>query len=228
MAFAILDEELQRPTVSYQLDYYAAWTRELVKPQPDPPTYVPPSPERLNLVAQRGMRPRPVQEHPQRYVFESENFDLLVKVFAQVSPAERESFIAEILGLTKFGVTRRVGREDNPGFPVWKRTISSLSLILEFCVRTGNTAAVLRAFGEPERPRPGHVLMLLQLEEMIALNFNLFSQAELEEIPNALTPMYRMADRLTPQHEVRVTARWCKTHITSRAMRQRQTRSLVP
>ena len=66
--------------------------------------------------------------------------------------------------------------------------MSYLPLVLEFCIRTGHTNAVLKALESTVTASPGTVILLAQLGEMISLNFNLLSRQDLDDIPRRLEP----------------------------------------
>jgi len=75
--------------------------------------------------------------------------------------------------------------------------MSVLALVAEFCVRTGHLKELLAATSEPKLPAESLAIMLQEIEEMIALNFNLFSDSELVSMPSALAPLREMAQRHT-------------------------------
>jgi hypothetical protein len=72
-----------------------------------------------------------------------------------------------------------------------------LALLAEFCIRTGHLKELLAATAEPQLPTASMAIMLKEIEEIIALNFNLFSDSELASIPFALAHLREIADRQT-------------------------------
>lgn len=64
-----------------------------------------------------------------------------------------------------------------------------LPLIAEFCVRTGHLNELLEATKKPKFPTASLAMMVMELEEMVALNFNLFSDSQLEAMPNELVTL---------------------------------------
>ena len=79
-SFAILEEEQARPTVRYRP----------VSPDASRDIY-------MNLYAQRQQRPRPVQESPNRYLFESINYDLLLAISNQLQSHDRAHLVEVLL-----------------------------------------------------------------------------------------------------------------------------------
>ena len=75
--------------------------------------------------------------------------------------------------------------------------VSELPLVAEFCIRTGNAEPFFEATTKPRMPSQALAIMMMQLEETIALNFNVFSNEQLEKIPDWLAPLRATADRQT-------------------------------
>lgn len=158
--------------------------------------YGPSQAAQVGLSTERKQRPRQVYEDPKLYVFESVNFNLLVKIFSQVADVERAAFVSGLLHFVRQGAGEQKHKGTTP-FPSFQGYTSALPLIAEFCVRTGYLKQLLAATEVPTTPSVGLAVMLRQLEEMIALNFNLFSDAELAAIPAALGHLREVADRQT-------------------------------
>jgi hypothetical protein len=127
----------------------------------------------------RSKRPRSVQENPHAWVFESTNYTLLCALLSQVPEQDRHGFLTGALMriVSAPGCTRATGQV----YPVWNGLASELPLVAEFCVRNGAKEDFFRVLGEAN-PLPGHPLLLTQLEDMIALNFNLFTDAEYQRL----------------------------------------------
>lgn len=177
----ILTEEQVDPTLGYRYASSSEFTRQAVQ---------------LNLVFERKRRPRAVFENPQSYVFESTNFDLLLKIFSQVAEEDRAKFVSDLLKHVRQPI-QTVRARYNPTFPSCNGQVSALGLLAEFCIRTGYLKELLAATTEPKMPAASLVIMLLEIEEMVALNFNLFSDSELEAIPSNLAPLREIAERQT-------------------------------
>ena len=75
--------------------------------------------------------------------------------------------------------------------------MSDTPLIAEFCVRTGYLLRLLDTLQKIKTASAGILLLLVQLEEMIAFNFNVLSPKELEEMPRRLEAVYKMAKSQT-------------------------------
>ena len=171
-ASQILEEEQTQPTISYNYKgpiEAPGWTVATGN---------------LILANERRGRPRPVHEDPKLYEFKSTNFDLLVKIFSQVAEVDRPEFLSQLLEWVRKARPAQVLRAVY--FPIYQGCTSALALLAEFCVRTGHLKELLEATTVLTLPMASLVIMLMEIEEMIALNFNLFSDSELESIPTAL------------------------------------------
>jgi len=147
----------------------------------------------LNLNSERGERPRPVHESPYDYVFKSVNFKLLLTLYKQLQDPDRHKFISALLARVP-SVTASV-RQKFPHFPCYNHQMSELPLVTEFCIRIGHANELFAAINGVNRPTVGIVLLLLQLEETIALNFNLISDQQLAAIPAGLKTVYDMCEK---------------------------------
>lgn len=148
------------------------------------------------LAEERKNRPRDVYEDPKSFRFLSTNFDLLVKIFSQVADRDRASFVSSLLDYVRKPVHAREARGATI-FPAFKGQLSSLGLLAEFCIRTGHLNELLAATAEPKFPEMSLAIMFRQIEDMIALNFNVFSDSDLKAIPSALAHAYDIAERQT-------------------------------
>src|SRR6266851_9656214 len=139
------------------------------------------------LSSDRRERPRNVYEDPKLYRFESVNFDLLVRIFHQVTAADRQHFVGALLKLVENPFPAQPAADRS--FPSVNGKSSMLPLIAEFCVRTGHLNELLEATKKPKFPTASLAMMVMELEEMVALNFNLFSDSELEAMPKELATL---------------------------------------
>jgi hypothetical protein len=171
-ASQILEEEQVQPTLSYR------YVTDLVP---------------ADRVAERMQRPREVYENPTLYVFESTNFNLLVKIFSQVADSDRAGFVSALLDNVRRPIPARAIKSRNP----FGRETSALALLAEFCIRTGHLSELLAAAGEPKLPARSLAIMLKEIEEMIALNFNLISDSEFASMPSRLAYLREIAERQT-------------------------------
>ena len=173
-ALEVLEEEQMRPTVNYRdTGTLMAGSGSVRFP-----------PNQRILEAQRAHPTREVNDDPKQFQFVSSNFDLLAKLYSQLSAPQRTEFIAALEPLVPAGASGSVPR---PRFPTWKSRMSSLPLLLEFLVRMGHTEALVRALKQTQVTNVGVLLMLWQLGETISFNFTLFSNQELVDIPEALS-----------------------------------------
>ena len=132
-------------------------------------------------LGQRGQHPRPVSDNPGFYFLQSRNYDLLEAFFEEIQPDERPLFLdhlrRRILDPTSFVV---VG-EEMLGKGQTSRTNSNLPLVAEFLVRHGENRGFLTALAKAPL-RPALTRLLLHLEEMIALDYRLFSDEDYDEL----------------------------------------------
>jgi hypothetical protein len=143
---------------------------------------------------------RPVYEDPDRYKFESSNYSLLVVLFQNLNEADRSAFLSSLLEKITDLDTAWTART-SARFPTWENCFSYLPLVAEFCVRTNNTAALIKSLREVQAPTTGMVIMFMELQEMISLNFNLFSDAEFVELSDALGELSNAIGRYTWQRK---------------------------
>jgi hypothetical protein len=167
----ILDQERISPTVGYELattDRTLSVLSVVVGP-----------------LTERGTQFRAVQEHADRYQFKSLNFDLLSALFDQVPAQSRQEWLAPLRARFLSTHPYRHTSSEVLGSGKWQRTSSELPLIAEFLVRRGQTILFISTLAEAA-PSPGLTLLLIQLAEMIALNFTLFTDEEYTLFPKAI------------------------------------------
>ncbi len=158
----ILDEERIRPTVRYETATMIPFANAAAA--------------QLSPLF-RGQHPRTVQENPEKYLLRSTNFDLLCALLDQVSEQDR----AFLLGFPLSRIVDAGSFRHSPGKVLgagqWQRCSSELPLVAEFLIRRGDKQAFISVLHKAA-PSPGLTLLLMQLEEMIALNFTLFTEDE--------------------------------------------------
>ena len=149
------------------------------------------------IYEERKKRPRPVHENPKQYEFSSVNYNLLLTIYNQVQETDRPKFIASLLQHfpMRFSSPRPSGA--TALFPIIGWACSELPLLAEFLVRAGHTAQLFEALQKPEMPTMGLAILMVYIEEMIALNFNLFSDKELREMPGAMMHLREISERQT-------------------------------
>jgi hypothetical protein len=196
-ASRILEEEQVQPTLGYRY-VSEAWPANQRFKQFDMQKqgYTGAMAAQIGLADERARRPREVYEDPKLYVFESTNFGLLLKIFSQVADADRASFADALLNYVRKPIAAR-SHKGASQFPSFRGDTSALALVAEFCIRTGYLKELLAATAEPTMPTASLAIMLKEIEDMIALNFSLFSDSELASMPSNLAQLREIAERQT-------------------------------
>lgn len=173
----VLDEERVSPTVNYECIPQAEErvTRALVAMMGT-----------FNLPQMRNQRPRQIIENPRWYRFKSTNYDLLGALLSRLAEKDKSAFLSGV-ALRLFSVPGCL-RKSHVFFPGWNNLSSELPLVAEFLVRNRAKAQLVRALYEAHRI-PGHAPMLRQLEEMIALNYTVFTTQDYETLSSAMLNM---------------------------------------
>jgi hypothetical protein len=181
-AVRVLQEEELRPTLSYR--YVSnTWPRNKIYQQYDlqQKGFTPAMAALVGLQEERtAKRPRYVYEDPKLYFFESTNFALLIRLLGQVREEERAVFVSGLLECVRKPLPK-LGHK----------------LLAEFLIRAGYLKELLEATEAPQLPAMSLAYLLNEIEEMMALNFNLFSDAELESIPKKLSHLRNIANLQT-------------------------------
>jgi hypothetical protein len=144
----------------------------------------------FTLANERGKHPREVRENPGEFQFKSINFELLCAILDQVSEADRPALFASLLSRLSDARNYRHKYEELLKAGTWERCSSELPLITEFLVRRGDKKLFIVALSTAA-PTPGLTLLLMQLEEMMALNFTLFTDEEYVRLPTAIASVRR-------------------------------------
>jgi len=196
-ALQILNEERHYPTVRYKaVDTSGAGApalaAELLK-----------TAATAALPEYRREEPRTVVEGVFQYQFHSLNYDLLAKLFSRIDDAERQAFLDWMAG--RIGVFPGSLRNDRAGYPSWNSQTSELPLISEFLVRNGGKQTLLKALSSCV-PTPGLAVMVLQLEDTIALNYAAFSESEYSDLSTAVSYILKEANQLERRTRANGTA----------------------
>jgi hypothetical protein len=192
----ILDEEEARPSLKYlyigsEWPYEMRYEFELKKQG-----YSAAMAGTIALPRMRKRRPREVYENPNEWQFESTNYALLMAIFSQLIPANNRGML--LTGLINITAPKHVPRMmAKAAFPIWDGVTSALPLLAEFCIRNNFLSVLISALEKVSLPTPSIAVMMIQLEEIISLNFNVFSDAELEAMPAVLKTVYEIAERQT-------------------------------
>lgn len=136
-------------------------------------------------LTERGQHPRTVRENPGIHRLTSDNYSLLSGLYSELVEADKVRFIETL--------SMRVADEraySNPvndvrGAGAWRSCRSELPLIAEFLVRQKRAGSLLAALKKAP-VRPPLTLLLMQIEEMIALDFTLFSDQEYGILSNTV------------------------------------------
>jgi hypothetical protein len=185
LAQKVLEEERVSPTVRYML-------RE--------PVVGAFAPAALAL-AEKGRHPRTVCERPGIHRFTSENFKLLAGFYAELADSDKSRFVDVLASRITDGRAYRNASKDVVGTGSWNHCTSELPLIAEFLVRQKQVAALLAAL--PKAPiRPALTLLLLQLEELIALDFTLLSDSDYGTLREAVSALLPTVDALNQQGRI--------------------------
>jgi hypothetical protein len=165
----VLDDERKTPTLNY------------ISPAP----FVNRAAAMAAPISQRGWRPRPVSERPGYFTLASRNYNLLETFLDEVPQEDRPLYLGtleqRILEQSSFYITSldvlRAGQTAG--------IRSELPLVAEFLVRHGEAKRLLAAL--PGAPlRPGLTRLLQQLEDMIAIDYRLFSDEEYNQLSRFL------------------------------------------
>jgi hypothetical protein len=202
-ALQILDEERVNPTIEYEFD-----SKRLSGPTQLHQTVeliaVVTAPQRL--AASRAARPRKVEEDPSRWRFKSQNYNLLTALYSRVRNDVKPGFIEALLGQLSPPTSCTPARS---GTHLVTHGLSScLPLVAEFCARNGASQALINAVAWAELT-PGFFLMLKELEELIAFNFTVFSDAEYSALSSRLDCVLAK----TPPPQLPATGTWGGTTI---------------
>jgi hypothetical protein len=194
----ILHEECQRPTVHYD-DTANDWVhryKELTPQEIATWTKITGTP-RKNLWAQRKDSPRDVSETPHIFRFSGTNYNLLMTVYGQVAENNRPKLVAYILKRVERGGTYTVYKPVDYFFPTLVGYVCELPLVAEFCVRTGKGELLFEAAAKAKVPTESLAIMMIQLEETFALQWDLFSNDQLAHVYEWLKPLREIADKQT-------------------------------
>jgi Abortive infection C-terminus len=128
-----------------------------------------------------NLHPKPISEKPGALKLRSRNYELLESFYGEIQSSERGLF----LGSLRERISARDSFEDIGhevlGAGKTNRTNSELPLIGEFLVRHGDAHNFILALnGAPLRP--GLTRLLSHLEQMIALDYRLFSDEEYDSL----------------------------------------------
>ncbi len=165
----ILNEERANPTTGYMpaADAYAKTKTPVLNS--------------FGISEERKINPRIVHEDPERYVFSSVNYGLISAVLSHFDESARRDLILAILSrITSTNSFQKV--KHDRFYPEWLGFGSELPLIVELCIRMRETETLFQFVAEA-RSNPGTLLFLMQIEDLIALNWNQLTRENLARLP---------------------------------------------
>lgn len=165
----ILLEERASPTVRYMLRAPVAFAG---------------APAAVALT-EKGQHPRTVRGNSGAHRLTSDNYNLLSGLYLELGDADKVRFVEALSARIADGTAYSNPGNDVRGAGQWRSCRSELPLIAEFLVRQKQTDALLTALKKAPI-RPALTLLLMQIEEMIALDFTLFSDSEYEVLSNTV------------------------------------------
>jgi hypothetical protein len=191
----IFENEQNHPTLNYRY-ISSEWPEEMKYEQN--PSWSAAGAGMMALPRIRKRLPRKVYENPNNWQLESANYTLIMAIYSQLSETNRGLFLGGSLNVwTRKYIPSRM--EAQHWWPSWNGHTSALPLLAEFCIRNGQLKLLLDVLKNVEMPTASVAVMFAQFSEMITLNFNVFTDAELAAMPEALKPVREMADAQTWQ-----------------------------
>jgi hypothetical protein len=179
----ILVEERSSPTVQYSLRLKDGKPTDSLGQFADAVAILR-EPELLKFV--RSHRPRDIVENPNRWAFQSVNYNLLCALLSQLPGDSRAAFLAAVLG--RLATPPGCAKAKKDVQPSWNGLVSEFPLVAEFCVRNGATDLFLRSLGEAKLIL-GHAVLLRHIEDMIALNFTVLTERDYGSLDTAMTTL---------------------------------------
>jgi hypothetical protein len=179
----ILNEERRRPKIRYEI-----MLERQLDASPGAPLLAPvvEYSKWRELLVERQQYPRPVTESPQMFRFSGETFDMLLSLYGSANEDDRAQLVDCMLQRVRSGGTGACPKPHDYAFPTFAGKVCELPLIGEFCIRTGNIERFFKASATPRMPTNSLAIMVIQLEETIALNWNWFSNEQLAKVPGWL------------------------------------------
>ena len=141
-------------------------------------------------LTQHGYHFREIEERPEKFQLKSLNFDLLSALLNQVPSENRQEWLAPLCSRISNPQSYRHTSSEVLGAGAWKCCTSELPLVAEFLVRHGKKQLFIPALSDAAAS-PGLTLLLVQIEEMIALNFTSFTDEEYAQLPKAIAAVRR-------------------------------------
>jgi len=171
----ILDEERASPTVSY----------DAAPPEKESATWDMLSPLlQITLNKERKKFPREVLENPRKYKFGSVNYTLLQALLSQIPMEDRSKFLSHAAARIQ---RNRCARNRKGAYPTWNYLVSELPLVAELLTRNGAKETLFETLADKGlHVSPAHAVLLIQIEDMISLNYSLFTNAEYARLSSVI------------------------------------------
>lgn len=128
--------------------------------------------------------PRRVQEDTRPYEFKAINYQLLSSLSAQFDEAENGALRSHLV--QRIADVRAIKKTWSSAYPSWNNYTSELPLVAEFLIRSGHCADLFDSLSRA-KPTPGVILLLLELRELLSLNWNLLSDSEMVLLSDKVT-----------------------------------------
>ncbi|MBZ5701326.1 MAG: hypothetical protein LAN84_05715 [Acidobacteriia bacterium] len=187
-ATQILEEERRYPTVAYKV------VKEPSSDKPHPLERIADSVDSLaafqELRDNRGQNPRTVLKGDYRYQFQSSNYKLLVRLLGRIADTDRTPFLEAIA--TRMNDFPGCQKNERAFYPSWNKCTSEMPLVAEYVIRNGGREVFFEKL-KSSPITPGMVILLLQLEDMIALNYSIFSESEYLILKTAVGELEKLA-----------------------------------
>jgi len=192
----ILDDERVSPTVRYEATMPPQQTNPMLGVARTLMSIT-------NLPNLRARCPREVLEDPTEFVFKSVNYDLLRAIQSQIPADAVPQYVRAVSIRLCWGVG--CAASELRVYPKWLRFISEQPLVAEFLVRNGGKEDLFKFLRKEDLAViPGHVLLLLQLEDMVALNYSVFTSSEYEQLSQAVKAFAHRARQMLSQFRTAV------------------------
>src|SRR5258708_1057011 len=130
---------------------------------------------RSALTENRSENPRTILQGPHRFQFNSTNYNLLVTLLGRAEETDRPAFLKTIADQIKLFPASL--RNKAASYPSWDSQTSELPLVAEFLIRNGGRRFFIKTL-QTCKPSPGVAVMVVQLGDVIALNYPIFSESE--------------------------------------------------
>jgi hypothetical protein len=127
------------------------------------------------------LHPKPISEKPGALKLQSRNYDLLESFYEEIQPNERDLFLASLRQRIEIRDSFEDSGREVLGAGKTSRTNSELPLIAEFLVRHGDARSFISTLDDAPL-RPGLTRLLSHIEQMIALDYRLFSDEEYDSL----------------------------------------------